>query len=106
MDKTYSLTVREEAEEDVTSAMLWYSSHHPDRIPRFLSAIDDCLAFIQHQPHGPVRIERGYQQFPLRSFPYFVVYRVEGLEVVVVRVFHMKRDPGTKLGRRRGRTHS
>ncbi|MDX9750465.1 MAG: type II toxin-antitoxin system RelE/ParE family toxin [Flavobacteriales bacterium] len=92
------MTVREEAEEDIASSVLWYAAHHQaERIPRFLAAIDDCFAFILRSPQAAPRIERGYHQFPLRAFPYFVVYRVEGHEVVVLRVFHMRRDPKTKL---------
>jgi len=97
----YSLTVREEAGEDIASAVLWYLTHHPDRIPRFLAAIDDRFAFILRNPKSPVRIERGYHQFPVKAFPCFVVYGMEGQEVVVLRVFQMKRDPETKLRRKR-----
>lgn len=102
MAAPWSLTVREEAEEDIASSVLWYLSHHQQaRIPRFLSAIDDCFAFILRNPRAAPSIERGYHQFPLRAFPYFVVYRVEGHAVIVLRVFHMKREPKTKLRRRK-----
>lgn len=99
----YTLTIRDEAEEDIAGAVLWYLPRHPERIPRFLAALDACLAFILRNPGAPVRIERGFQQFPVKAFPYFVVYRLEGNEVVIARVFHMKRDAKTKLRRRRKR---
>lgn len=96
----WSLTVREEAEQDIASTVLWYLTHHQaGRVPRFLAAIDDCFAFILRNPPAAPKIERGYHQLPLKAFPYFVVYGVERNEVIVLRVFHMKRDPGTKLHR-------
>lgn len=45
-------------------------------------------------------IEENIRQFPLRSFPYFVVYSVLGPEVLVIRVFHMSRDDKTKVLKR------
>jgi toxin ParE1/3/4 len=99
----YTLAVRREAEADIASTVMWYIANHPGREVRFAAALDDCFKFILRSPLGPAKFHRYYRQFPLRSFPYFVVYMVDGSEVTVLRVFHMKRDPRTKLpGRRRG----
>lgn len=103
MAQAHTLTIREEAEEDTSGAVLWYLIRHPERVPNFVAALDSCFAFILRNPGAPVRIERGYQQFPVKGFPYFVVFRVEGSEIIIVRVFHMKRDARTKLRRRRAR---
>jgi plasmid stabilization system protein ParE len=96
----YALQIREEAEEDIDSAVIWYLDHYPDRLQRFLAALDDCFRFIQEHPFTPAMIEENIRQFPLRSFPYFVVYSVLGREVLVVRVFHMSRDDKTKILKR------
>lgn len=102
MAEAYTLTVREEAEEDIASSVIWYRhNEQAERIPRFLAAVGDCFAYIERNPRKAPKVGLGYFQFPLKGFPYFVVYRVEGREVIVLRVFHMKRDPRTKLRRRK-----
>lgn len=59
--------------------------------------MDEAFAFIVRSPHGPLKINTHFRQIPLKKFPYLVVYTVVGNEVVVARVFHMRRDPRTKL---------
>jgi toxin ParE1/3/4 len=42
----------------------------------------------------------GLRTWPLRRFPYTVVYRVEATEVVVIAVAHQRRAAGYWKGRR------
>ena len=76
---------------------------YPGREEKFVQAVEDCVEFILRAPLGPARFHRQLRQFPLKSFPYFVVYMVEKDLVTILRVFHMRRDPRTKIPGRRKR---
>lgn len=99
----HGLVVREEAEADLLASSLWYAEHLPGRQELFLKAVNEVFAFIQRSPNGPARINSRFRQIPLKGFPYLVVYTIVGHDVVVSRVFHMRRDPKTKLRMRRSK---
>lgn len=53
MKRRYVLELREEAEEDIATSVIWYSENHPSRVLRFLEALEECLLFIQQHPNAP-----------------------------------------------------
>ncbi len=99
----YRLEFGEEADLDLHAAVHWYLDQYPGREQRFLKAVGDCVDFILRAPLGAARFRGHYRQLPLKSFPYFVVYDVEGDLVTILRVFHMRRDPRTKIPRKRAK---
>ena len=99
MKRRYELELREEAEEDIAVSVIWYSENYPSRVHRFLEALEECLLFIQEHPNAPAILEDGIRQFPLRSFPFFVVYTIVDRTILIIRVFHMSRDDRSKLQR-------
>ena len=72
---------------------------------RFLSKVDDCLAFILSNPRGPALFNKKDRQFPLHSFPFHVVFTIIGEVVLIMRVYHMKRNPQRKVARSMRRRH-
>lgn len=94
---TWFLEVRQEAEEDISASAAWYAQREPGLEERFLDDLDECYAFILRNPMGPARVSGPYRQFRLSRFPFHVVYMVIGDMVLVMRVYHMKRDARGKL---------
>lgn len=99
----YRIQFGEEADLDLHAAVFWYMDQYPGREQRFLKAVDDCVDHIARAPLGAARFRGRYRQLPLTSFPYFVVYEVQGHLVTILRVFHMRRDPRTKIPRKRAK---
>ncbi|MDQ3101513.1 MAG: type II toxin-antitoxin system RelE/ParE family toxin [Bacteroidota bacterium] len=97
MKRHYELELREEAEEDIAASVIWYRVNHPSRVERFLEALEACFSFIEQHPTTPTVVEDGIRQFPLRSFPFFVVYTIVDRTILIIRVFHMSRDERSKL---------
>jgi len=58
----------------------------------------ECYDSIEADPRG-YQIRKGdFRHVMLRKFPYRVVYEVEGQDVFIYRVIHVKRKPHPKYG--------
>jgi plasmid stabilization system protein ParE len=96
------LVVREEAEADIRDALRWYSAQRPGLELEFLDAVDEAFTFLLRWPGKAQRLAPGIRRLPLERFPYSVIHASNKEDVVVLRVFHHKRDPRTTLRRKRG----
>ena len=67
----YKLVVRTEAAVDITSAVMWYKSDHPERVKRFVAEVDACFSFILRYPQTPAKFHRNYSNF-LEVVPFVV----------------------------------
>src|SRR5262249_29211966 len=97
------ITVREEAEEDIRNALAWYAAKKSGLDIEFLLALNDVFAFLLRSPSGAPRIKGPIRKLPMERFPYLIIHSVEKDEIVVLRVFHGRRDPRNmrRLQRRR-----
>ncbi len=87
------------AEQDLAEGVSFYDEASPDLGNLLIDEVEQTLAHILQNPqigrreHGPTR------SFPLRRFPYDIIYLVESERVVVVAVAHHRRGPGFWLER-------
>jgi plasmid stabilization system protein ParE len=90
---TYSL--HPEAEQDIADALDFYSKEAGRLVSqRFFSEFERVANLLVEHPGLGTPTVRGRRVFPLRFFPYSVVYReMEGcIRIVIVR--HQHRKPG------------
>ena len=95
------IEVRDEAQDDIRNALLWYAAQRPGLELEFLDALSDDFAFLLRSPPGARRINGTIRQLPMARFPYQLIHAVERDEVVILRVFHNRRDPRMMLRKRR-----
>lgn len=89
---------RAKARKDVAHAVAWYESKRVGLGDQFLLEAQRCVGSILLNPVRFPRIHGLFRQAPMHRFPYVVVYRPLGHDVVIMRVFHTKQDPKKKLG--------
>lgn len=89
------------AQRDVDEAITYYAGVHPPAGVGLLDAIDHVLKLVCHHPDAGTLLRRGARKWPLSKFPYLIVYRVEGDDLVVLAIAHMRRRPGFWLERLR-----
>lgn len=82
------------ADDDYRSALRWYAEQGPHLADAFEVAVDEALSKIASGPHRFARYDERHRCFPLRRFPYALIYRSDGDQVIVVGVAHGKRRPG------------
>jgi plasmid stabilization system protein ParE len=90
---------RPEAEADVTEAIGWYEGRVIGLGFEFLKTLDACLQRIARNPEHYPAIHKTVRRALLRRFPYGVFFLAESERVVVLAVFHAKRDPRRWLDR-------
>ncbi len=96
---TYSL--HPEAEQDIADALDFYTEQAGLLVAkRFLDEFERVATLLASQPGFGTPTTNGRRVFPLRVFPYSIVYRSldAGIRVIVVR--HQHRKPGYGGARR------
>lgn len=89
---SFSILIRPEAEHEIASAFDWYCAIASDLGDRFLGELDLVFARISENPKA-FAVAFGFRRAVVAKFPYCVYFRELTDHVVVVAVFHGRRDP-------------
>ncbi len=87
------LIIKEESAEEIRQAQLWYEVQRPGLGERFRYELRDCLRFMEEHPHRFALRRPPFRAARLSRFPYVVWYAIEGNDLVVYRVRHVKQRP-------------
>lgn len=96
-----SYTLHPGAEQDVANALDFYSEQAGLVVAeRFLEEFERVVTLLLEYPDLGTPTTKGRRAFPLKIFPYLVVYRnlESGIRILIVR--HQHRKPGYAGGRR------
>ena len=75
----------------------WYEAQRRGLGEIFLTELDTCYKKIQTNPAANGKVKKNYRQGRLLRFPYVVVYEIIRTDIVVLSVFHTRRNPGHKF---------
>jgi plasmid stabilization system protein ParE len=82
------------AERDIADALDFYSDHAGPRVAqRFLNEVERVARLLLANPGFGTPGGKGRRVFPLRVFPYSVVYRTVGSSIRIIVVRHQHRKP-------------
>ena len=70
------------------------SERSPRAAQRFLADVDDAVRLLLRFPRLGFPLRDNLRRLLLKVFPYRIIYRVEGEEIVVYAVAHVRRRPG------------
>jgi toxin ParE1/3/4 len=87
------IVIRPEAERDMREAFSWYEQQMLGLGANFLLHVDAQLRSLQRNPIQYPVVHREVRRCLVRRFPYGIFYMVEDKRIVVLAVFHAKRDP-------------
>jgi plasmid stabilization system protein ParE len=90
---TRRLTLRPEAESELSEAVDWYEARGKGLGTEFLRAVEAAIANIERNPLAYPVVENETRRAPVRRFPYSVLYTANEIEIVVLACFHGRRDP-------------
>jgi toxin ParE1/3/4 len=91
--------LREEAQADFDEAFDWYESQRPGLGIDFAAQVQAVFDRISANPLLHAAIFQDVREAVVRRFPYSVLYRAEASQVLVIAVFHSRRDPSIWQGR-------
>jgi toxin ParE1/3/4 len=90
---TLKAVLRRAARAELDGAVVWYEERQRGLGARFMSEIDRVVNLAaEHPERFPVK-HRDIRCVRARRFPYSVFYRIEAKRIVILAVFHARRDP-------------
>ena len=87
------LIIRPEAEAEMADAFDWYEDRVPGLGSDFLLSVEAVFNAILRNPQQYARVHRTVRRALARRFPYEVIFVEDEERVVVLAVFHAKRNP-------------
>ena len=92
------------ASKEYEEAFKWYEKKSYLAADNFIIRVQEAITAICTDPY---RYRNGYKnlrELPLKKYPHQVIYYVDDVHsiVVIVSIFHQKRDPKKKYRRRSG----
>ena len=91
------LIIRPEAEFDISEAYSWYNDRLLGLGSEFINCIDDAINSIMTNPESYTIVYKNIRRSLIRRFPYAIYYIYEESNIVVLAVFHFKRNPKSWL---------
>lgn len=93
---------RPEARREVLEAQAWYESRATGLGLEFARAVEGAVASAARNPEAFAQIAGACRRVLLRKFPFSLVFRARADELLVIAVFHHRRD-SSQLTQRAGR---
>ena len=87
------LILRPETKAELVGAFDWYEDRVPGLGAEFLLCVDAVFSAIVRNPLLYTCVHRTVRRALTRRFPYEVFFVEEEARVVILAVFHAKRDP-------------
>lgn len=89
----YKLVIRSCAEQDITDAVLWYEKRVKGLGAHFIFSVDATIQSIQRNPKAYPKAYKNLRRALLRRFPYGIYYFIKNEFIIVIAVYHEKRNP-------------
>ena len=89
---TLRVVLRPAAEDEVRDAYDWYEQRRAGLGGEFLACVEEALHRIARMSEAPAPVHRDVRRVLLRRFPHAVFYVIESDAIVVLAVFHGRRD--------------
>jgi plasmid stabilization system protein ParE len=83
-----------EALNEFTAALEWYRERSEWAASTLFNEFEIALSAVVESPERWPSIEPGLRRYPLRRFPYFIIYRHRTDLIEVIAVAHARRRPG------------
>ena len=74
-------------------ASRWYAERSVQAGENFRKRLRSALDKIEATPETYKFYNSGVRRYLLKPYPYLILYRIDGDDVVVVNIFHAKRNP-------------
>lgn len=85
--------LKEETQNDITSAFLWNEVRLEGPGEQFLRELDTMFEHLRKRPKAFQTTHKEFRRAPLKRFPYVIIYTIDGKTIVIYRVFHTDQNP-------------
>lgn len=94
----YELVILPIAKREIEEAIGWYESKQKGMGIDFLNYLDGYFLVLK-EGNVDFQIKRSpfFREFPLKKFPYVIIYELIGFKIVVYSVFNTYQNPIKKM---------
>ena len=89
----YSISIRKEAEADISEAFQYYESCRINLGHDFILCIEESFARIAKNPDQYQTVHRNVHRALIHRFPYGVFYIVDENDISVIGILHARKNP-------------
>ncbi len=82
-----------DADAELTEAREWYSHQRQDLDLEFMECIDHALSRVASTPYAFPIVYRSLRRVVVQRFPFVMMYELADDEILVIAVFHSRRNP-------------
>ena len=87
------IQVHRAARAEFIAAASRYEAERPGLGVEFIAEIDRCISLAAEQPKAYAVVHDDTRRVTSRGFPFSVYFRLEAPHIVVLAVFHGRRNP-------------
>jgi toxin ParE1/3/4 len=96
---TLPVVYRRAARVEFGDAVVYYEARRPHLGIEFVEEVERCIGLVTCDPMRFPIVHREIRRAAIRRFPYSLYFRVEPGRIVVLSVFHGRRNPNAWKGR-------
>ena len=89
----YTLKVLSCAEQDITNAVFWYENKLKGLGLQCILSLDAAIQSIRRNPKLYPEVYKNFRRALIQRFPYSIIYFIENDSIIIIAVYHEKRDP-------------
>ena len=93
----HRLVVKPRAIRMATEAYNWYEERQSGLGESFITELKYCYDKIRTWPEAYTQIKKDFRHIVLKTYPYVIIFRIVGDDVVVYAVFHTSQNPRKKF---------
>lgn len=87
------VVLRQRARQEFDDGIDWYERQQPGLGVEFADRIQEVFDRISAMPEMYAEVRPDIRKAPARRFPYSIFFRIRANRIVVLAVFHNKRNP-------------
>ena len=96
MKKRFNVVIGAIAKIEIEEAATWYEEQKIGLGELFLEAFEKSIEKIQKSPSA-FTLVKHHRQFPVKYFPFVILYEIVDETLFIDAVFHTSRDPKEKI---------
>jgi len=92
----YEITYRIKALREFEESIEWYEKKSIAVAENFIEKVRTRIAQIKNNPYQYARKYKQFHEVTVEKYPFNIVYLVENERIIILSVFHHKRNPKGK----------
>lgn len=95
----YKISFRKRASREYLTSLIWYKQRSLQAAENFIEAVNEALERLIINPKQYRNTYKQFYEIGLKRYPFAIVYFIDEEEnqIVVVSIFHYKRNPRNKF---------